>query len=343
MKAAQIDMFDAGGDPLRETFADLRSRLVRFASGLTRSKDLIAAAYAGHGVGIEIGELSTAALADLARCAVDYRTPIFADSGAFGVFRRNLKRRNGLQHLDFAKVLAGYDRLFEAIEQQNAAEERLPPPLVVMPDVVGDQLASIALVREHRAYARALLDFPGVGRPIVPLQRGPLSLADAYRIVSDVLDSPEWIVGLPSNAAAVTPAEFTAFLREARPKSVHILGAFADSRLDPRLAQVLASGHHAIELSADANPLRSIIICKGQGAPARAATLVERLGVRARRQELADWVVSLGGREGVRAAFLAGDADRQRRILALICDLGGMSADEAFTEYELRAPEPIAA
>jgi hypothetical protein len=344
-KAVQVDLFAFGGDPRRDALEALKKRVTKYASGLSRTKDFATTAWAGHGVGVEIGEMSDDAMRELARVVVDYRTPAFVDSGAFGVFMRGLKRENvegggQVEGLDFDSILARYDTLLDMIQDYNEAEESVPPPLLVMPDVVGDQLASLALIHKHRDYVRATAQFRGVARPIIPIQRGPLPMAEAYRRLVDMLGTDDFIVGVPSNAAAVTPEEFTAFLREAKPRAVHILGAFADSRLTPRLNQILDSGiADQVEVTADANPLRSIIIEKGQTGPERRATLADKLGESARAKELEQVIRRHGGVEAMRAHYDAADGDRQRRMVGLISDLSGEDEGEVLKLYGLRPPK----
>lgn len=330
---AQPDLFGAAGDPRHLQLAALRERLVRFASGLSREKDFSVAAWAGHPIGVEVGELSAASMAGLARAVVDHGSALFVDSGAFGVFMRQL-RGTACAPLDFHQVLARYDALLDAIADYNVAEERIVPPLLVMPDVVDDQLGSIALIRQHREWIRAACFFSGVSRPIIPIQRGPLPLAEAYRQLVDIVESDLWVAGIPSNAAAITPLEFTAFLADARPKAVHILGALADSRLNPRVSQILDSGiADQLEITSDGNPLRSIIIRRGQGADDRRAALAAKLGRRARLRELNVILDRHGGHEGVRARLVGADPDARRRLVLLLADLADAPPDVVAARY----------
>jgi len=326
--APHRDLFAAGGDPRQDALQRLKARVTQFASGLSRMRDFGPAAWAGHPVGVEIGEMSSAALAELARVIIDYRTETFVDSGAFGVFMRGL-RGGPCTPLDFDQVLSRYDHLLDLIDDYNAAEDDHPPPLLVMPDIVGDQLASLDLIVKHRVWVRGACWGTGVSRPIIPIQRGPLAPSEVYARLVGVLGTDEFIVGIPSNAAAFSPREFTEFLRQARPRAVHILGAFAPSRLTPRLTQILDSGlSESLEVSADANPLRSIIIERGQGAQTRRDRLVERLGKGARRRALLDFVNELGGPSGLHAHLAGACDDRRRRVIALISDLSGLSRPE---------------
>lgn len=313
--------------------------ITRYASGLSRANDFVAAAWAGHGVGVEIGEISAAALLELARVIVDYNTPSFVDSGAFGAFQRRLRDAGDVPAINFDVVHRGYDQLQLAIGDYNLAEEPAPPPLFVMPDVVGDQAASLALAKRHRAYIGATIAFRGVSRALIPIHTGQLTLSEAFDHLAGLLGSDDFVVGIPSNAVAVAPRDFTEFLQVSRPKAVHILGAMASSRLMPRLAQIVDSGlAEDIEVSADANPLRSVIIARGQGASGRRQALARELGVRARRDELISYVNAAGGLAALRAAYRSAAPARRARIVGLLSDLGGEGEGEVLGRFALDEP-----
>jgi hypothetical protein len=321
------DLFSAGADPRHADLLALKGRLVQFASGLSRTNDFEPAAWAGHPVGVEIGEMSDHALRRLAQVIVDYQTPAFVDSGAFGVFMRGI-RGSACKPLDFPQILASYDRLAEQISQQNPAEEAYPAPLYVMPDIVGDQLASLDLIVQHRRWIAATCAFPRIARAIVPIQLGPMAVADVYRRVTDTLGTDNFIVGVPSNAAAFSPSQFTQFLKDAKPRAVHILGAFADSRVTPRLNQILDSGiADDLMVSADANPLRSIIIARGQGAAGRRHALVSRLGDKARKEALIQYIERQGGIDVLKTRLHHCSPSDRVGIIGLLSDYSGLPTD----------------
>lgn len=139
-------------------------------------------------------------------------------------------------------------------------QEDYPRPLLVMPDVVGDQAQSLALVEHHRRWISAQLQ-SNAARIVIPLQKGALTLAQAYRRAVRVLGNDTFISGIPSNAAAVSRSELTAFLREARPAAIHVLGAASARRLVPRLECVIDAGLVGqVHVTADASPMRSHVL-----------------------------------------------------------------------------------
>lgn len=363
----QADMFAAaaGADPTNERLEALSKRVVRIASGLSRANDFTPAAHAGHAIGVEAGQLNPNVIDKLAEAAVDWKAQIFVDSGAFPAFMAAVKAGGKPEPLDYDRqVFPKYDALLDRIGELNeadldapepegaeaayaayyddrmgrGAQEEIPPPLLVMPDVVGDQAASLRLVEHHKAYVKAICDFPGVARAIIPIQSGELSMAASYRELVRILGTDNFICGIPSNAAAISGEEFKAFLAEAKPRGVHILGALADVRLKPRLAQIVESGHEPEWVSADANPLRSQIMEQGQTKDERQARIRDRLGERARHDELDAWLEANGGVEGLRTAYEAADGDRKFRIMGLLKDLSGLATDQVAERYGLSLP-----
>lgn len=218
---------------MESAFRSAIDGLTAYASGLSRPADFMAAAQAGHAVGVVAEELSASAMALLAQAVVDFRIPLFVDSGAYGHFRRDGPMSSAA--IDFAVVLQAYDDVLEAICAENAAEEHLPPPLLVMPDVPGDQAASARQLWAHRGYVSSLLRFPRLARPIIPLHHGRRPLSWLYRDLVQMLGSEGFIVGIPAAAAALPASAISELFTNAAPRAVHVLGALSERRLHPRI------------------------------------------------------------------------------------------------------------
>ena len=247
--------------------------ITKFSSGMTSITELkagtsILADSGKVGLGIDIGLLTVPAMKALANGIVNHRARVFIDSGAFSLFRKNLKSHQTAQQLslmganeapewktmDFEKVLAKYEAVMDAIDEANPAEEPITPPYFVMPDIIGDQEGTADLYRKHRDWISGQIQFnPNC---IVPLQVGAKTLADAYREIVGIIGVDQFVVGIPSQEEAVSNQELTEFLREIKPKRVHFLGAVAEVTLAPRIEAVNASGHIP-DISADGNILRS--------------------------------------------------------------------------------------
>lgn len=301
----QTDLLDLTSKP--EPQADereqkikaLSERIQRFASGMSRPTELNAGsrAWGGmqtRGIGVDIGQLSDRAMDDLAQRAIDQRTAFFVDSGAFSLFRKNLrnqikadKEAEGLfgeagekvsfESMDFDRLFQRYDTLLQKIEDYNEAEERdYPRPMIVMPDIVGDQRGSLDLLREHQKQIQAEIR-ANVSRPVVPIQKGELTLAQAYQEAVDILGSDNFIVGIPSNEKAVTTAELRAFLDEVKPARIHFLGAASEKNLKPKLEAVVDAGYDPEHISADANILRSALYGQQQQGTTRGEAVTQTL------------------------------------------------------------------
>lgn len=313
-------LFDLQSDPFASRIKALEARTTIFASGLSRTADFTPAAWCEHGVGVEIGELSDRAMRDLARAIVTYGAACFVDTGEFGRFKRSLAGK-AAPALDFDLILARYDQLLDMIADENEAEERLPPPLFVAPDHVGDQQASSDLVRRHSDWIRAACTW-GPCEIIIPIQLGPRAPAEIYDALTQILGTNQFRVGIPSNASAFSARDLIEFVQSVRPTGLHFLGAFAQSRLTPRLAQLVkANGDDVGKLSADGNPLRSVIVEPGQSAHKRADRLAAVLGEAARLEELRRYLTEIGGLDGLNAIMRGADRAKAMKTLSWALNL----------------------
>ena len=256
-----------------KNLAHVKENLVRFASGMSGISDLENATRArsghtNHGIGVDVGLISQNAINQIAHTVLNMKTPVFVDSGAFSNFRQQLKG-NKPKPLDFDAILAKYDAIEEAIQRLNDVEEsEYPRPLFVMPDIVGDQKASLDLIDKHKNWIQAELNF-NISRPIIPIQKGAMSLADVYKHLVKTLGTDNFIVGIPSNEKAVSRADLDQFLKEVKPKAIHFLGAASDTKLNPLLHTVALLSPDT-NVTADASQVRSSIlngVAQGKSRP----------------------------------------------------------------------------
>ncbi len=82
--------------PEAPTVKSLQDTMTVFASGMSRIGDLEAGAvtWGGmktRGIGVDVGELSKPAVESLAKAVIDWQAKVFIDSGAFSMFKRNLR------------------------------------------------------------------------------------------------------------------------------------------------------------------------------------------------------------------------------------------------------------
>jgi hypothetical protein len=249
----------------------LEEGVIRFASGMSSLSDLdvalrTRAQYRKNGVGVDVGLLSKRAVDFLAETIVNLKTPVFVDSGAFSAFTKKLRGKES-PALDFDKILEKYDSITQKIDEANPSEERdYPRPMFVMPDIVGDQDGSVSLIEEHKNWISGEI-LGNLSQPIIPIQKGRLSLSEVYDQIKGILGSDKFIVGVPSQEEAISRQELADFLAKSKPPKVHFLGAASARKLNPLLA-IVAEKSPNTEVSADASKVRSAIL----GAVAKGKT-----------------------------------------------------------------------
>jgi hypothetical protein len=216
------------------------------------------AGYGRNGIGVDVSLLSKSATDALANAILNYRTPAFIDSGAFSAFRKQIKGQP-VDPIDFDRVLAKYDEILTKIGELNPEERQdYPRPRFVMPDVVGDQDASVGLVNRYKNWIATEVR-GNLSDPIVPIQKGPRSLSEVYDEISNILGTRDFIVGVPSQEEAISKADLAEFLKASQPTKIHFLGAASDKKLNPLLALVAQHSPNT-EVSADASKVRSSIL-----------------------------------------------------------------------------------
>jgi hypothetical protein len=202
----------------------------------------------------------------LAETIVNLKTPVFVDSGAFSAFTKKLRGKES-PALDFDKILEKYDSITQKIDEANPSEERdYPRPMFVMPDIVGDQDGSVSLIEEHKNWISGEI-LGNLSQPIIPIQKGRLSLSEVYDQIKGILGSDKFIVGVPSQEEAISRQDLADFLAKSKPPKIHFLGAASARKLNPLLA-IVAEKSPNTEVSADASKVRSAIL----GAVAKGKT-----------------------------------------------------------------------
>lgn len=232
---AQPDGADGGAD------ADGLAGVTVYRSGMSSRSDFTGYANASVPIGVQIGDLSE----PMAGLLAEYNAKgglLFIDSGAFGAFRKG-------RAINFQRVLAAYRALIAQLPRKSGVA-------LVMPDVIGDQAATLALLRQ---YADEIVAFIAEGCDvIVPIQKGGLSLAEAYAAIIGILGTDQFRVALPSNKVAVTTEEAIEFAAQVMPRGIHLLGIAKQKRFAALVAG-LRRAAPAARLSSDANFLRAMV------------------------------------------------------------------------------------
>lgn len=162
----------------------------------------------------------------LRRVATELRIPVFVDTGAFA----EMKAARPIPPAMWRRIL----------DQQLAIARELGPlAVLVMPDKVGDQEATLRRLRRYRKQVRAILKTGA--RAIVVMQGGPRTDAEFAADVARTLGSRAWIVGFPTVRAKRDPEEIASALRSFpwRPSGAHLLGIGPSARLWPEYVGAL--------------------------------------------------------------------------------------------------------
>lgn len=227
-----------------------------YASGMSRRGDLEAAIESVAGVGTVITELSRNGMQRVAD-AIRAGKPVFVDSGAFSAFMQAMRAGRSKESLtDFDETLSRYDELAALAGEGTSRLERGLLTFVA-PDVVGDQTATLKLLEQHK---QRVMDWMEAGiEVIVPFQKGPLKQSEMYRRVAEILSGNDFVVGIPSNAQALSSEDLHELLRQPyKPERLHILGAVNSKRMEERM-QVIREEYvdDVPGVTADANLVRA--------------------------------------------------------------------------------------
>lgn len=242
---------------LREATGGDQATPFPYASGMSRRRDMEAAIESPAGLGTEIGELSSFGMDRIAEAIRREKKPVFVDSGAFNAFKRAMREgKPDAARLDFDPVFKKYDELSRRVSMEVPYKNR-DLLMLVAPDVIGDQVATLELVEEH---AQQILKWIDAGHEvIVPFQRGPINQHAAYLRVSQALEGAAFVVGIPSAAAAMSAGDVRELLSgDYLPERLHILGAVSSGRLEERM-QIIRDCYvsDVPGVTCDANVMRS--------------------------------------------------------------------------------------
>lgn len=174
---------------------------------------------------------------------------VFVDSGAFPAFQAG-------KTVNWPDVMRRYDKI--------VGMTKIPANLhLVFPDVVGDQVQTLALQEQYSPRFRSLIA-DGV-TPLIPVQKGALSPYDAWTRSLDIYRiTPERaIAAVPSNQEAFSETDLKNLISstERPPTRVHLLGLAANEK---RLEQMVGMIPGRVIITTDANRLRAKV---GKGRP----------------------------------------------------------------------------
>ena len=203
---------EAGGSTNRtgDMFSEASAigKAERFGSGASAKWDFLGYALVGSPVGVTATELSPGVM-KLIVSYLDRGGRVFVDSGAFGAFRAKTQ-------LDFEKqVFPRYEELLRGTRCPQGL-------LLVMPDVVGDQHATLALQR--RFLSRIVTWIERGVEAIFPVQNPDADPIGVYADIRALIGNRPHAVGVPSNERAWKPHQVVGFAGQVRPGRMHLLG-----------------------------------------------------------------------------------------------------------------------
>ena len=148
------------------------------------------------------------------------------------------------EEMDWREIMSRYQTLANMTDHP----ENL---YVVAPDKVGDQAGTMAALEAWAPKVRALID-EGC-QVIVPIQAGILPGQEMIERAAALLGTRKFIVGVPSNRAAMSIEE----CRTLRHAAFHILGRVQADEEQIERIYALREGNPFAQINADANWLRS--------------------------------------------------------------------------------------
>lgn len=218
-----------------------------YVSGVGRIPEIRALNEIGVGYGISMDTLTKPLLNYMLS---NPKGNIFVDSGAFAEVEFTEKGRSikkELTHKDWIKILDTYQVLAHAFKKRA---------LFVAPDSVGSQSETIVRLKRYKDLLLPLIKTSSI---IVPLQKGRLNICSFYREVCDLLETEDFICGLPFKKSALDISDFIELMEEINPKRVHFLGVSPRSPKFPYIREVTKSLKDPPIISLDAVLLRALV------------------------------------------------------------------------------------
>lgn len=220
--------------------------VVFFASGSNHSGEIRALSLVpGANVGVVaeyVDRKHEAAYEELERF-VETGRKVFVDSGAFA----EVEFPCGVPTIVKPLGDAHWQRVFQVY--RDVALTHGENAYVVAPDCVAHQERSLERLSQYAAQMRDIYDL--CATVLVPLQKGALSLTE-YQTKAAAILGFEFTPSIPMKKDATKPAELLAFVAEARPASIHLLGLGVDTLKAQRLFKAIREIVPACRISCDA-------------------------------------------------------------------------------------------
>jgi hypothetical protein len=231
--------------------AGLPPRVTVFASGANEARELCGFALAGVSVGVAVSLIREEAIRELLRS----KGRVFADSGAFSEVEfgpDGMTVVAPISTLEWHRRIAIYKRLAAALGSKVS---------VVAPDRVADQHTTLARLS---CYRNEMAEIAALGAEVlIPVQNGDLSPVEFYRKAVETAQL-DLVPAMPMKKAASSFEDVLAFVKEVRPRRLHLLGMGYERESAKKLVAALQTFAPELEISMDSNRLRAVT---GKGRP----------------------------------------------------------------------------
>ena len=231
-----------------------------FVSGTNHPGEIRGVLLSGCQVGICASELKTGALDELLAYAKG-PSRVFVDSGAFaevGFGPAGVFVKKPITHADWLKRLAIYREVAEAFRSRA---------YLVAPDKIADQPETLARLARYETQIACAAAYGA--RIIVPVQKGADSMAAFWSKARALVVAPEEaiVAGIPSKKDATSLADLEAFVREARPARLHLLGLGPRSSRYAETVAAVRAIDAEVEITCDSVRITAMVGRKGRKTP----------------------------------------------------------------------------
>lgn len=241
---------------------------VYFASGSNHPGEILGFASIGMNVGVAAPSTTPAAEAALVSLA-GTSTKVFVDSGAFGevafgpdgMFVKKL-----ITPEEWTSRLDLYERLASALGKQLYA---------VAPDQVGNQPVTLERMRTYRERIQKIRK---TGASILaPIQKGDLSMADFDRQVEKALGFSDFVRAIPMKKDATSVEELRAFMRERKPRRIHLLGMGPGAKIYSEVIKMIHEIAPGTSVTLDSVKITSAVQRPEKGPPRKLTAAQDRV------------------------------------------------------------------
>jgi hypothetical protein len=222
-----------------------------FASGANRLSEIRGFAKLGIAIGVAVNHLNESAIAEL----ITLQQLVMIDSGAFSEVvagTSDVHVTSLITDQEWRRRLAIYLRLATSLREKA---------ILVAPDQVGNQEET--LLRLERYRAELTLIAATSATLLLPLQIGSMSHIEFLTAAERAAGIP-LVPAMPMRKAATSIFALTEFVREVKPRHVHLLGMGIENHRADKILRLIRHFSPRTSISLDSNRIRAVT---GVGRP----------------------------------------------------------------------------